>query len=52
MLQGECRVDMAQKMSACIIFGPRTARSEASFSGLYQLLIYLLTGCPLSRIAL
>ena len=52
MPQDECKVDMTQKKSACAIFSHRTARSEASFSGLYQLLIYLRTGCPLSRIVL
>ena len=52
MPQDECKEDMAQKKSACTIFGLQIARNETPYSILCQLLIYPLTICPLSRIVL
>ena len=51
-LRGEHRVDMAQKKSACTIFGPRIARNEALFSLSFQPLICLPARCLLSDIVL
>ena len=50
MPQGVCRVDMAQKRSACTTSGPRLARTEEPFSVSCQPLISTRVGYPPSRI--
>ena len=46
MPQDECRVDMAQKRSTCIVSGPRIARIKKPSYVSFQLLICLLVKRP------
>ena len=50
MPQGECKVDMAQRMRACIVSGPWIARTEEPSYVSFQLLICPLVKHPYSEI--
>ena len=52
MPQGVCRVNMAQKRSACTVSGPRIARADEPFSVSCQPLISPQVGYPPLRIVL
>ena len=50
MPQDECRVDMAQRRSACTVSSPRIARTEEPSYVPFQFLICPLVKCPCSGI--